>query len=150
MTIMPHNHRMCSVIGVYTGREDNIFWRRLTDEAGGRVEAAGATSLGERDAEPLGSEIIHSVTNPLSRLSGAIHVCGGDFFAASAANAIQRRCSNGTTRDRSIWGLTLSRKYRSRGPNRLALIGLKDHASVISNSPDAFTGSKSRPSPTAF
>jgi hypothetical protein len=34
------------------------------DEPGGKVEAAGAKSFGERDAEPLGSEIIHSVTNP--------------------------------------------------------------------------------------
>jgi predicted metal-dependent enzyme (double-stranded beta helix superfamily) len=25
MTIMPHDHRMWAVIGVYTGREDNIF-----------------------------------------------------------------------------------------------------------------------------
>ena len=25
MTIMPHNHRMWAVIGLYTGREDNIF-----------------------------------------------------------------------------------------------------------------------------
>jgi predicted metal-dependent enzyme (double-stranded beta helix superfamily) len=25
MTIMPHNHCMWAVIGVYTGREDNIF-----------------------------------------------------------------------------------------------------------------------------
>jgi predicted metal-dependent enzyme (double-stranded beta helix superfamily) len=83
MTIMPHNHRMWAVIGIYTGREDNIFWRRLKDEPGGRVEAAGAKSLGERDAEPLGRDIIHSVTNPLSRLTGAIHVYGGDFFAVS-------------------------------------------------------------------
>jgi len=83
MTIMPHNHRMWAVIGIYTGREDNIFWRRLTDEPGGRVEAAGARSFGKRDAEPLASDIIHSVTNPLSRLTGAIHVYGGDFFAVS-------------------------------------------------------------------
>ena len=26
---MPHNHEMWAVIGVYTGREDNIFWRRI-------------------------------------------------------------------------------------------------------------------------
>jgi len=83
MTIMPHNHLMWAVIGVYTGREDNIFWRRVQEEAGARVEAAGAKSLGERDAEPLGRDIIHSVTNPLSRLTGAIHVYGGDFFSVS-------------------------------------------------------------------
>src|SRR6516225_5546622 len=29
MTLMPHNHKMWAVIGVYTGREDNIFWRRI-------------------------------------------------------------------------------------------------------------------------
>ena len=48
MTIMPHDHRMWAVIGVYTGREDNIFWRRLPGEAGGLIEAAGAKSSGER------------------------------------------------------------------------------------------------------
>ena len=78
MTIMPHNHRMWAVIGIYTGREDNIFWRRLP---GGKVEAAGAQSMCERDACPLGPDIIHSVTNPIARLTGAIHVYGGDFFA---------------------------------------------------------------------
>lgn len=80
MTIMPHNHEMWAVIGVYTGREDNIFWRRIADETGGRIEAAGAKALGVRDAVPLGKDIIHSVTNPIPRLSGAIHVYGGDFF----------------------------------------------------------------------
>jgi len=83
MTIMPHNHLMWAVIGIYTGREDNIFWRRVPGQDGGRIEAAGAKSLGERDVEPLGRDIIHTVTNPLPRLTGAIHVYGGDFFAAS-------------------------------------------------------------------
>ena len=82
MTIYPHNHRMWAVIGVYSGREDNIFWRRVPGAPAGRVEAAGAQSLAERDAVPLGPEIIHSVTNPLARLTCAIHVYGGDFFAA--------------------------------------------------------------------
>ncbi len=82
MTIYPHNHRMWAVIGVYTGREDNIFWRRVPRAAGGRVEAAGAQALCERDAVPLGPQIIHSVTNPIPRLTGAIHVYGGDFFGA--------------------------------------------------------------------
>jgi predicted metal-dependent enzyme (double-stranded beta helix superfamily) len=82
MTVMPHNHQMWAVIGVYTGREDNIFWRRVPGSRDGRVEAAGARALCERDAEPLGRNIIHSVTNPISRLTGAIHVYGGDFFAA--------------------------------------------------------------------
>ncbi len=80
MTIMPHNHRMWAVIGVYTGREDNVFWRRIPDDPRGRVEAAGAKALCVRDAEALGHNIIHSVTNPIPRLTGAIHVYGGDFF----------------------------------------------------------------------
>ena len=83
MTIMPHNHLMWAVIGIYTGREDNIFWRRSPGQDGGRIEAAGAKSLGERDVEPLGRDIIHTVTNPLPRFTGAIHAYGGDFFAAS-------------------------------------------------------------------
>jgi predicted metal-dependent enzyme (double-stranded beta helix superfamily) len=79
-TMMPHDHRMWAVIGIYTGREDNIFWRRLAGAEGGRLEAAGAQALSERDAAPLGRDIIHSVTNPIPRLTGAIHVYGGDFF----------------------------------------------------------------------
>jgi predicted metal-dependent enzyme (double-stranded beta helix superfamily) len=81
MTIMPHNHNMWAVIGVYSGREDNIFWRRLPESK--RVEAAGAKALCVKDAAPLGPDIIHSVTNPIPRLTGAIHVYGGDFFATA-------------------------------------------------------------------
>jgi predicted metal-dependent enzyme (double-stranded beta helix superfamily) len=79
MTVMPHNHHMWAVIGIYTGREDNVFWRRLPDGSG-RIEAAGARALSVGDAEPLGHNIIHSVTNPIPRLTGAIHIYGGDFF----------------------------------------------------------------------
>jgi predicted metal-dependent enzyme (double-stranded beta helix superfamily) len=81
MTIMPHNHRMWAVIGIYSGREDNIFWRRVRGTPN-RIEAAGAKALCERDAEPLGTDIIHSVLNPIDRLTGAIHIYGGDFFGA--------------------------------------------------------------------
>ena len=35
MTLRPHNHNMWAVIGLYTGREDNIFWRRVKDVEGG-------------------------------------------------------------------------------------------------------------------
>lgn len=78
MTIMPHNHNEnWAAIGIYTGREDNIYWRRT--EAG--IEAAGAASLSEKEVLPLGKNIIHSVVNPIPRLTGAIHIYGGDFFA---------------------------------------------------------------------
>jgi predicted metal-dependent enzyme (double-stranded beta helix superfamily) len=29
----------------------------------------------------MGKDMIHSVVNPLGRVTGAIHVYGGDFFA---------------------------------------------------------------------
>jgi predicted metal-dependent enzyme (double-stranded beta helix superfamily) len=80
MTIMPHDHRMWAVIGIYTGREDNVFWRRLPADADREIEAASARSLCRGDCTPLGSDIIHSVTNPIPRLTGAIHVYGGDFL----------------------------------------------------------------------
>jgi predicted metal-dependent enzyme (double-stranded beta helix superfamily) len=80
MTFVPHNHQMWAVIGIYSGREDNIFWRRISGDPAGRIEAAGARALCVGDAEPLGYNVIHSVTNPIPRLTGAIHVYGGDFF----------------------------------------------------------------------
>jgi predicted metal-dependent enzyme (double-stranded beta helix superfamily) len=80
MTVMPHNHELWAVIGIYGGREDNIFWRRVPGHVGGRIEAVGAKALSTGDAEILGQDIVHSVTNPIPRLTGAIHVYGGDFF----------------------------------------------------------------------
>ncbi len=78
MVLLPHNHKMWATIGIYTGREDNILWR----SAGPRVGAFGAASLSEKDVFDLPDDAIHSVVNPIPRLTGAIHVYGGDFFAA--------------------------------------------------------------------
>lgn len=77
MCLKPHNHLMWSVVGIFSGREDNVFWRRTP--AG--IEAAGARSLGTRDVTVLGPDIIHSVVNPIGRMTRAVHVYGGDFFA---------------------------------------------------------------------
>lgn len=79
MTLMPHNHNMWAVIGIYAGREDNIFWRRTKDA--NRIEASGAKSLMPGTASILGRNIVHSVTNPIGKLTSALHVYGGDFFA---------------------------------------------------------------------
>lgn len=79
MVLLPHNHRMWATIGIYTGREDNILWR----SDGPRVGAVGARSLSARDVLDLPDDAIHSVVNPIPRLTAAIHVYGGDFFAAS-------------------------------------------------------------------
>lgn len=77
MSLMPHDHHMFSVVGIYAGREDNVFWRRT---AGG-IEAYGAKSLSAGDITTLARDAIHSVLNPIARMSCAIHVYGGDFFA---------------------------------------------------------------------
>jgi len=77
MCFKPHDHRMWSVVGIYSGREDNVFWRRT---AGG-IEAAGARSLGAGEVTALGRDVIHSVVNPIGKMTRAIHVYGGDFFA---------------------------------------------------------------------
>jgi predicted metal-dependent enzyme (double-stranded beta helix superfamily) len=77
MVLMPHNHNMWASIGIYTGREDNMLWNRR----GRVVEADGAAALAARDVFSLPSDAIHSVVNPIERLTGAIHIYGGDFFA---------------------------------------------------------------------
>jgi predicted metal-dependent enzyme (double-stranded beta helix superfamily) len=76
MVLLPHNHNMWAIIGIYTGREDNIIWQRRGDV----IEASGAASLSQREVFGLPSDAIHSVTNPIGRLTGAIHIYGGDFF----------------------------------------------------------------------
>jgi predicted metal-dependent enzyme (double-stranded beta helix superfamily) len=78
MRFRPHDHRMWAVIGIYAGREDNVFFQR---------SAAGLTRHGTRelhvgDVAPLGEAAIHAVNNPLDQLTVALHVYGGDFFAA--------------------------------------------------------------------
>ena len=80
MSIRPHNHEMWAVIGIYSGREDNTFWRRIPNADGGKIQAAGANAMCVKDTAPLGADIIHSVNNPIPRLTGAIHVYGGNFF----------------------------------------------------------------------
>jgi predicted metal-dependent enzyme (double-stranded beta helix superfamily) len=78
MSLLPHNHRMWALIGIYTGREDNIFWRRAENG----LAAKSASVLFAGDVAELPSDAIHSVTNPLSKFTGGIHIYGGDFFAA--------------------------------------------------------------------
>jgi len=77
MTLVPHNHNMFSVVGLYGGREDNVFWRRVD----GTIEIAGGQSLSSGQVATLGREIIHSVLNPIAKKTAAFHVYGGDFLA---------------------------------------------------------------------
>ncbi|NKC13110.1 MAG: hypothetical protein GKR94_13185 [Gammaproteobacteria bacterium] len=76
MTLYPHNHEMWAVIGLYGGREDNTFWQRKDQT----LEQHGTRVLEPAAVCSLGKEVIHSVHNPLQKLTGALHVYGGDFF----------------------------------------------------------------------
>lgn len=76
MYLLPHDHMMWALIGIYTGREDNILWKR--EDSG--IEACAANCLFEGDVATLPTDAIHSVTNPLLRFTGGIHIYGGDFF----------------------------------------------------------------------
>ena len=77
MTLYPHEHRMWAVIGIYSGREDNAFYHR----SGDGLVLHGVKTLNLKETIPLGEAVIHAVTNPLARITGALHVYGGDFFA---------------------------------------------------------------------
>ncbi|HWL29193.1 MAG TPA: hypothetical protein VNQ97_09825 [Burkholderiaceae bacterium] len=79
MSLMPHNHQMFSVVGVYSGREDNVLWRRTPTS----IETVGAKSLGSGDVAVLAQQAIHSVLNPIEKKTCALHVYGGDFFHPS-------------------------------------------------------------------
>jgi len=76
MVLLPHEHAMWASIGVYTGREDNILWERR----GLQIAAKSAAALSEKQVFGLSGDAIHSVTNPIQRLTGALHIYGGDFF----------------------------------------------------------------------
>ena len=76
MSLPPHDHRMWAVIGIYAGREDNTFYRRTAHG----IEPASLKVLETGDTVALGEPVVHAVTNPLERLTAAIHVYGGDFF----------------------------------------------------------------------
>ena len=77
---LPHNHRMSAVIGMYGGREDNTFWRKARDGSKFQIEPAGGEALGTGDVALLGPDIVHSVVNPLGKISAAIHVYDGPFL----------------------------------------------------------------------
>jgi predicted metal-dependent enzyme (double-stranded beta helix superfamily) len=78
MRLYPHDHRMWAAIGIYAGEEDNEFFRRSAPGAR-TLTASGGRELAVGDVIVLGDDTIHAVSNPLTRLTGAIHVYGGDF-----------------------------------------------------------------------
>lgn len=77
MSFRPHNHRMWAAIGLYGGQEDNVFYARTPDG----VVPKGSRELRAGEVALIGSDAIHSVRNPRSTFTGAIHVYGGDIAA---------------------------------------------------------------------
>ncbi|MGZ4127015.1 MAG: hypothetical protein ACXVQY_07140 [Actinomycetota bacterium] len=75
MKLLPHDHRMWACIGIYGGVEDNTLYRRGPE----RIVRAGGRILRDTDVLALGTDAIHSVANPETRFTGAIHIYGGDF-----------------------------------------------------------------------
>lgn len=69
-----HDHAAWSAVALYTGQEENLFYRRTPaglQPTNGKVHSAGEVLL-------MGSETIHSIANPLSSCNAAIHVFGGN------------------------------------------------------------------------
>ena len=75
----PHDHQMWAAIGIYTGGENNAFYRR---GRAGLIDSGGR-SLKPGDVCLLGDDAVHAVTNPTTQFAGAIHIYGGDFFATA-------------------------------------------------------------------
>lgn len=75
--VFAHDHNMWAMIGIYGGREDNQFYRRLPD---GRIEPHTGKTITQRDVIALGPDVVHSVANPTREWKAALHVYGGQFF----------------------------------------------------------------------
>jgi len=78
MRLFPHDHQMWANIAIYAGQEDNTFYRRRDDDPH-TVRESGGKELRVGDVLTLGTDAIHAVTNPLDKLTAAIHIYGGDF-----------------------------------------------------------------------
>jgi predicted metal-dependent enzyme (double-stranded beta helix superfamily) len=113
MNLMPHNHLMWANIGIFTGREDNIMWKPVANS----IEAFGVKALFAGDSAMLPIDTIHSVTNPLLRFTGGIHIYGGDFFAT------ERSQWNPETLDREPSDGSLIRNLFERENERLGITG---------------------------
>jgi len=76
MYFPPHDHRMWASIGIYGGCEDNQLYHCHDS----RVHSSSGRSIRCGETFSLDKAAIHSVHNPLNRLTGAIHVYGGAFL----------------------------------------------------------------------
>ena len=110
MSLGPHDHRMWAVIGLYGGQEDNRFYRRTPQ---GLATARGK-ELRAEDALVLGEDVIHAVSNPGRTFTGAVHVYGGDFFAA------KRTSWDPVTLEEQPWDIASTRRVFTEANERYA------------------------------
>ena len=75
-TLYPHNHGSWSAFALYGGREHNTFWRRTTNG----LEKASSKEYGEGDVVIMGTDVVHSIHNPLHINNAALHVFVGNPF----------------------------------------------------------------------
>lgn len=78
MSVPPHDHLLWGAIGVYAGREDNEYFRRV-EPGSSALESVSGRSLAVGDVSLMGDDLIHAVSAPV--WTGALHVYGGDFLA---------------------------------------------------------------------
>ncbi len=71
----PHNHLVWAVIGIYRGRENNVFYRREHDA----IAETGRRNLAAPEVMTLAPDVIHGIANPLPVPSCALHVYGGSL-----------------------------------------------------------------------
>jgi predicted metal-dependent enzyme (double-stranded beta helix superfamily) len=75
-TLYPHDHGSWSACAFYGGKEHNTFWRRT--EHG--LEKASGKEYGEGDVLIMGTNVVHSIENPLRTNNAALHVFAGNPF----------------------------------------------------------------------
>ncbi|HVT75560.1 MAG TPA: hypothetical protein VHD87_00910 [Acidimicrobiales bacterium] len=76
--MVPHDHKVWAVIGMYGGVEDNAFYRRDAERG---LAGSGGKQVHAGEVLVLGDDTIHSVANTHQDYAVAIHVYGNDFFA---------------------------------------------------------------------
>jgi predicted metal-dependent enzyme (double-stranded beta helix superfamily) len=76
-TAAPHNHNLWSVIAVYAGQEDNVFF----EKDGPRLVETRRVSIMAPGVVSNSPDVIHSIHNPRGIELRAVHAYGGDLLA---------------------------------------------------------------------
>ncbi len=76
-TAAPHNHNLWSVIAVYAGQEDNVFF----EKDGARLVPTRRVSVKAPGVISNAADVIHSIHNARDVDLRALHAYGGDLLA---------------------------------------------------------------------